>query len=118
MSKETQVYIDTVQDDRRDLLLKLKKIIQEVYPEMEPEMWYHIVTYRKAKGWRKWVGLGYRKDGVTLYTNGSHMDSFKKNHPNMKTGKGSLQFKPRDKIPVEDLKTLIKNAVEDTQEIK
>jgi uncharacterized protein YdhG (YjbR/CyaY superfamily) len=118
MSKETQVYIDTVQDDRRDLLLKLKKIIQEVYPEMEPEMWYHIVTYRKAKGWRKWVGLGYRKDGVTLYTNGSHMDSFKKNHPNMKTGKGSLQFKPGDKIPVEDLKTLIKNAVEDTQEIK
>ena len=61
--------------------------------------------------------MGYRKDGVTLYTNGSHMDGFKKNHPDMKTSKGSLLFKPGDEIPVDDLKKLIKNAMEDTEEI-
>jgi uncharacterized protein YdhG (YjbR/CyaY superfamily) len=115
VSKETQDYIDSVQDERHDLMLKLSAIIQDVYPQIEPVMWYHVLTYRKAKGWRNWVALGYRKNGVTVLTNGSHMDGYRKQHPEARTGKGSLQFKPSDKLPVEDLKILIKNAVEDIE---
>jgi len=116
MPNISQDYIDSVQDDRRSLMLHLNAIIQQVYPILEPVIWYGLLTYRKSKGWRNWVALGYRKDGVTLYTNGSHADQFKTRHPEVQTGKGSLRFKPGDTLPVDDLKLLIRNSIEDVKE--
>lgn len=116
MPNISQDYIDSVQDDRRSLMLHLNAIIQEVYPSLEPVIWYGLLAYRKSKGWRNWVALGYRKDGVTLFTNGSHADQFKTRHPEVQTGKGSLRFKPGDTLPVEDIKLLIRNSIEDVKE--
>lgn len=116
MPNISEDYIDSVQDDRRSLMLRLNAIIQEVYPSLEPVIWYGLLAYRKSKGWRNWVALGYRKDGVTLYTNGSHADQFKTRHPEVQAGKGSLRFKPGDTLSVDDLKMLIRNSIEDLKE--
>ncbi len=62
-------------------------------------MWYRLVAYRKAKGWRSWVAIGYRKDGVTLYTNGSHMDEFKSKHPELKIRERQRAIQARGRDP-------------------
>ncbi|MGQ0569356.1 MAG: DUF1801 domain-containing protein [Armatimonadota bacterium] len=81
-----------------------------LYPNAEVVMSYQVPTYRAKSGW---VALGYWKDGVSLYTNGPHhIAEFKAKCPAIKTGKGSINFKVTDSVPVAALKKVIKHAIE------
>ncbi len=103
MNKEIQRYVDAVPEDRKLLFDQLHALIMGLYPNAEVVMWYQIPTYRAKSGW---VALGYWKNGVSLYTNGPHhIAEFKAKYPAIKTGKGSINFKVADVVPVATLKT-------------
>lgn len=110
MNKEVQRYVDAVPDEQKPLFAKIHALIMGLYPDAEVVMSYQVPTYRAKSGW---VALGYWKDGVSLYTNGPHhIAEFKAEYPGIKTGKGSINFKVTDMVPVPALQKVITHAIE------
>ncbi|MFN2387178.1 MAG: iron chaperone [Thermoanaerobaculia bacterium] len=90
---------------------ELQALIRRLYPKTEAVISYGIPTDRARAGW---VGLGYWKDGVSLYTNGpQHIADFKAAYPKIKTGKGSINFRVTDEVPFAGVKRVIRHAMED-----
>lgn len=89
---------------------RLQSLICELYPQLSVKRNYGIAMYYKGKNW---VGLGFRKDGVSLYTQYfALINAFKAKHPKQKTGKACINFKLNDPLPIEDLKQVIIGALE------
>jgi uncharacterized protein YdhG (YjbR/CyaY superfamily) len=110
VNKEVKRFFDGVPKDRRPLVMQLHEMILTLYPETEPVLWYRMPTYRARAGW---VALGYWKGGASIYTScPQHVAEFKAKHPTFKTGKGSIQFKAGDPLPLPALKQFIKNVME------
>jgi uncharacterized protein YdhG (YjbR/CyaY superfamily) len=110
MNEDVQHYIDQVQDERRSLFDRLQALIFSLCPDATVVMSYQVPTYRFMRGW---VALGYWKKGVSLYTNGPHnIAQFKAAYPDIKTGKGSINFKVADELPVAALEQVVRHAVE------
>ncbi len=67
-------------------------------------------TYEAGEGW---VAAANQKNCISLYTcSAEHLESFKRKHPKIKTGKGCINFKDSDDIPINDLIPVIKSAME------
>ena len=116
MDQEVQAYIDAVQDERRQLFAALRALVEELYPGVEPAMWYGLVTYQAPtyKNRVGWVSLGYATDGVTLYTNGQgHLDAFRAAYPRAKTGKGSIRFPVGQEVPADAVRQVVRSAMEE-----
>ncbi|MGH9941036.1 MAG: iron chaperone [Pyrinomonadaceae bacterium] len=110
MNEEVRRYLDAVPEERKPLFDQLHALIMELYPNAEVVLSYQVPTYRAKSGW---VALGVWKEGVSLYTNGlHHIAEFKAKYPAIKTGKGSINFKASDVVPVAALKKVIRRAIE------
>jgi uncharacterized protein YdhG (YjbR/CyaY superfamily) len=110
MNGQVQRYVEAVQDERRPLFDELQALILGLYPDAKVVLSYQVPTYRAKSGW---VALGYWKGGVSVYTNGAHnIAEFRAEHPGFKTGKGSINFKVRDEVPVPALEKVFTHAME------
>jgi len=110
MREEVQRFIDAVPADRRPLFDRLHALILGLYPHAEVVISYGVPTYRAKPGW---VALSYWKFGVSLYPNGPHhIAEFKAKYPAIKTGKGSINFRVTDVVPLAALKKVIQHAIE------
>ena len=110
MNKAVQRFVDAVSDNRRALYDKLEALIMGMYPDAEVGISYGIPTYKAKRGR---VGLGYWKDGVSFFPfGGKYLDEFRAKYPAIRTGKGTINFKLTDRIPVAALKKIIKLAIE------
>src|SRR5512135_2202326 len=95
-NKDARRYQDSVHDERRPLFDKLQKLILGMYPVAELKVSYGILLHRVGKGW---VGLGFWKEGVSMYTSVPPVIvEFKASQPAIKTGKGSINFRLEDKL--------------------
>ncbi len=102
-------YFSAVPSDRKDMIYKLHKLIVDLYPTAEISMDYKMPTYRYEEGW---VALANQKNYISLYTcSAEHLAEFKKRHPKIKTGKGCINFKPKDPLPTPSLKKVVKHAM-------
>ena len=109
MSLEVHEYIDKVTDERRDFLLKFMDLIMKLYPQAEDKISFRIIVFKQNKGW---VGLGYGKQGATVYTQCiARIAEFHANYPKIKTGKGCINFKLTDDIPWAELEDVIHVAM-------
>ncbi len=110
MNEDVKRFFDAVPKDRKPLVMELHKLILSIYPDAEPVLWYRMPTYRAKKGW---VCLNYWKGGATILTNQpEHVAAFKAKNPSFTTGKGSIQFKLGDPLPVAALKRFLKAVME------
>jgi len=67
-------------------------------------------TYKVKNGW---VALANQKRYVSLYTCGAHhIAEFKVKYPAINTGKGCINFKSKDPVPVTALKKVVRHAIE------
>ena len=108
--EEVQAYLDAVTDERKTLFTLLHDTITEMYPTAVKRIAYQILEFRVPTGK---VFLGYRKDGVSLYTGHiQRISEFRLSHPSIKTGKGCLNFTLKTDIPWDDVKALIRYAME------
>ena len=124
MNKDVRQYIDATPKDRtgrkladgrqaKRLFDNLQALILDTYPRAEVVISYQIPTYKAKSGW---VALGYWSGGVSLYTNGpQHIEEFKTKYPAVKTGKGSINFRLTDSVPVRALRKVIRHAIEHPQ---
>ena len=110
MDESVRKYVDAIPAEQRPLFDRLHSLILELYPDAEVVISYQVPTYKK-KGRR--VSLGLWKDGVSLYTTGpEYIESFKARHPRIKTGKASINFGLADDFPEEDVRAVVRQAIE------
>jgi uncharacterized protein YdhG (YjbR/CyaY superfamily) len=113
VDKEVRRYFDTVPKDRKPVIEKLHKLIVGLYPGAKVDMSYRMPTYKAKDGW---VAIANQKHYVSLYTCGAHhIAGFKEKYPGIKTGKGCINFKVTDQIPVAALKAVIKHAIKESK---
>jgi len=109
ISAEVTAFITRGDQAQQELYKKLQQHILEMYPEVETRFSYGIPTYKVQTG-KVW--LGYWKGGVSLYTGfPALITGFVARHPNIKSGKGCLNFRLTDHIPWEDVFSLIRTAM-------
>ncbi len=105
-----RTYLRAVTDERRALFDRLESMILELYPEAEAGIAYGVPTYW-AKSGR--VGLGFWSQGVSFYPyGGSYLDEFRARHPSIQTGKGTINFKLTDRLPIAGLRQVIRRSIE------
>ena len=109
IDKAAKAYFAAIPEDRKPAVDMLHKLVVDLFPEAEITMGYRMPTYRVGEGW---VALANQKSYVSLYTCGyHHIADFKIKHPKIKTGKGCINFKNADEIPLKDLKEVVKHAI-------
>jgi len=88
---------------------KLHSAIIESFPEAIVDMKYRMPTYQVGEGW---VAIANQKNYVSLYTCSSeHLSDFKTKYPAIKTGKGCINFRECDNVPVTGVKKVIRKAM-------
>jgi len=107
MDTAVSKYISSVKDERRKLYDRLEKLIYSAYPAAQASISYTLVRYATGKGG---VWLGYWKEGVSVHA--LDAAAYRRAHPEVKVGRGSVNFRIRDKIDTALLKRLIKRAME------
>lgn len=109
MDNSVQVYFDAVPDTRQSQIKTLHTAIIECFPDATIDMRYKMPTYSHGDGW---VAIANQKNYVSLYTcSAAHLTKFREKHPDYKMGKGCLNFREKDGIPVEDVKAVIRHAI-------
>jgi hypothetical protein len=110
MDAEMTAYINSVSDERRQLYARLEGLVHELYPEAELVKSYGIPKYQIKTGG---IFLNYWKGGVSMHGGGTDLlEDFKVKYPQIKTGKGGINFKVGDEIPESEVRTFITNAMQ------
>jgi uncharacterized protein YdhG (YjbR/CyaY superfamily) len=110
MYKEVETYLASASEQRRGRLEILHNLIIGQFPEAVVDMEYRMPTYHVANGW---VAIANQKNYISLYTCGyHHIEAFKRKHPDIKTGKGCINFKDKDELPVGEIAAVVKHAIE------
>lgn len=110
VSDEVMEYFLVEPESRRQRLLALHRAILAAFPGVIVDMEYRMPTYKAGEGW---VALANRKQHISLYTCGyHHIEGFKQAHPKVKTGKGCINLRDRDELPMTDLLQVVRHAIE------
>lgn len=109
MDAAARAYFDAVPAGRRDKMQALHALAVDLYPDATIDMRYKMPTYTVGAGW---VAIANQKNYVSLYTcSAEHLAEFKSLYPDIKTGKGCINFRDRDAIPEAAVKRVIELAI-------
>ena len=111
MDDAVRSYIDAIPPEHRPLFDRLHRLVLEARPDAAVVLSYQIPTYRVG---RRRLFIGVWKHGVSIYGWGQGGDGgFTARHPELKTGKGTVQVRPEDAdaIPDDDLRDLFRAAL-------
>lgn len=109
MDKDLQDYFDAVPSGRKEKFEKLHSLIMSRFPGASISMQYKMPTYRYQDGW---VAIANQKSYISLYTCGAHhLQEFKANYPDYKTGSGCINFRNKDEIPDQAILQVIEHAM-------
>ncbi len=94
-----QDYIDGIAPGHRALFDRLHRLILQAHPGAEVILSYKIPTYRAD---RRRLFVGAWKHGISVYGWGDRDGGFSSRHPELVTGKGTLQLRPEDAAAISD----------------
>src|SRR5215831_2841536 len=99
MDDAVRNYIDAIAPEHRPLFDRLHRLVLEARPDAAVVLSYHIPTYRV--GGRR-LFLGAWKHGVSIYGFGGGDAGFTDRHPELKSGRGTIQLRPEDAAAIGD----------------
>ncbi|MFQ5469819.1 MAG: iron chaperone [Gammaproteobacteria bacterium] len=109
MNQEVTEYFSSLPSGRKETVDILHNLVIDLFPEVRVDMHYKMPTYHIGKGW---VAIANQKQYVSLYTCGHHhIADFKIACPGIKTGKGCINFKDGDVLPLGAIKSVIEHAM-------
>ena len=109
MNRQVKAYFSRAPEKRKAHLMALHELIVGLFPSATIDMKYKMPTYQFGEGW---VAVANQKSYVSLYTCGpAHIAKFKEKYPKFKTGKGCINFKESDSLPLADLKSVVRHAI-------
>lgn len=104
-------YLEQIPGERRQRIEALVAMVRTLYPQAAESLRYRMPTFDHPEG--GWVAIANQKQYVSLYTcSAEHLEAFREQHPTIKTGKGCINFRDRDDIPVTAVKAVISSAME------
>ncbi len=122
-AKTVKEYMDSMPEDRREIVAFLHALIQKVSPKLKPHFAYNMLGYGSFpyKNYKKqdieWpvIALANQKQYVSLYVccvlNGEYVaEKHKKELGNVSVGKSCIRFKTLSDLNIEALKKVIKLA--------
>ena len=112
MDDRVRDYIAAIDPAYRPLFDRLQRLILEIHPDAAVVLSYDIPTYKSG---RRRLFLGVWKHGVSIYGWDQGRDAgFIARHPDLKTGKGTIQLRPTDAAGITDdeFRDLIRAALD------
>lgn len=107
---EVESYLLSIPEPRRARARQLHDMILEHYPRARVDLQFRMPTYHVGEGW---VALANQKHYLSLYTCGyHHIAAFRRKHPRIRTGKGCINLRDRDPLPLADLRAVVRHAIE------
>ena len=113
MDDAVQAYIEAIAPEHRPLFDRLHRLVLEASPDATVVLSYGIPTYKAG---RRRLFLGAWKHGISIYGwQQDHDAGFTERHPDLKTGKGTIQLRPEDAtlIPDDEFRDLARAALGD-----
>jgi uncharacterized protein YdhG (YjbR/CyaY superfamily) len=100
MDDAVRAYIGAIPSGHRPLFDRLHRLVMEAHPDATVVLSYQMPTY-KVGGRR--LFLGAWKHGISIYGWGQGGDAgFIDRHPELKTGRGTIQLRPDDAAGIAD----------------
>ncbi|HEV2012441.1 MAG TPA: DUF1801 domain-containing protein [Candidatus Dormibacteraeota bacterium] len=112
MDEGVRAYIDAIAPEHRPLFDRLHRLVLEAHPDAALVLSYQIPTYRVG---RRRFFVGAWKHGVSIYGWDQGRDAgFTARHPELKTGKGTIQLRPATaaSIPDDEFRDLVRAALD------
>jgi uncharacterized protein YdhG (YjbR/CyaY superfamily) len=112
MDDAVKAYIDAIAPEQRPLFDRLHLLVLKTRPNAEVVISYKIPTYKVG---RKRLFLAVWKHGISIYGWNQGEDAgFGARHPELITGRGTIQLRPADlaAIPDEEFGELVRAALE------
>ncbi len=104
-------YIDKISPEYRPLFDRVHGLIIDSHPDVTVVISYQVPTYKVDD---RRLYLGVWQHGISLYGWGKDRnDDFASRHPDLVTGKGTIQLRPDDAADIDDeeLLGLIRGAL-------
>ena len=110
MRSDVEQYFEAVPGNRRERLNVLHELIIGLYPQASVDMSYRMPTDKHGQGW---VALANQKSYISLYTcSYEHIRDFADKYPAIKTGKGCINFRDRDALPLTEIQQVVSHAMD------
>ena len=112
MDDAARTYIDAIPAEHRPLFDRLHRLVLEAHADAALVLSYQIPTYKVG---RRRLFVGVWKHGVSIYGWDQGREAgFTARHPELKTGKGTIQLRPDDAagIPDDELRDLVRAALD------
>lgn len=97
-------YISNQEPQQKEVLQKIRKLLQELLPEAEERMSYGVPSFRQDD---KSILYAAFKHHVGIYPEPYIIDHFKKELSEYETAKGTIKFKLGEPIPYDLIKKIV-----------
>ncbi|MEO8897325.1 MAG: DUF1801 domain-containing protein [Candidatus Dormibacter sp.] len=100
MDQAVREYVDGIDPVHRPVFDRLHALILDAHPHAAVVLSYRIPTYKVG---RRRLFLGAWQHGISIYGWGQGRDAgFTARHPELKSGKGTIQLRPADAAGIGD----------------
>ncbi|BDS07922.1 hypothetical protein NT6N_29620 [Oceaniferula spumae] len=103
-SQSPQHYIDSVEGEQQELLLKVRALIQNVAPDATEGIEYDMLAYGEL------CNLAAQKNYVSLYVSPKALAEYHQSHPDANCGKCCLRLRSLKQFDPAAVKTLLERA--------
>jgi uncharacterized protein YdhG (YjbR/CyaY superfamily) len=111
MDAGVREYIKAIPKEHRPLFDRIQRLVLEAHPEADLMLSYKMPSFKLGQ---RRLYLGVWKHGISLYGwQGNRDGGFTARHPELKTGKGTIQLRPDDatRIPDDEFRDLARAAL-------
>ncbi len=111
MDDAVRDYIEAIGPEHRPLFDRLHRLVLEAHPDAEIVLSYQMPTYQVGTR-RLYVGVWKR--WVSVYGWDQGRDAFARDHPELRTKKGTIQLPPEVAAGISDdeLRGLVRDALD------
>lgn len=108
-------YLATLEETRRERGAAIDALIRTLAPDAAVDLSTRMPTYRRGEHFVAWAS---QKRCLSVYTcSAERSAAFRAKWPKIKAGVGCVNFKDTDPFPLDDLKTLVRDALKPSAEI-
>lgn len=108
-------YLASLAETRRQRGEAIDALIRALAPDAAIDLSYRMPTYRRGDHFIAWAS---QKRCLSVYTcSAERSAAFRAKWPKIKAGVGCVNFKDTDPFPLDDLKTLVRDALKPSAEI-
>ena len=101
-------YIETVPENKRDMVVQLRDALHEKHPRLDETYQYNMPTF-ETNG--NVCSLAARKQYMSLYCNMEVVEKYRADLSHLDVGKSCIRFKKLEDLPMDTIHTIIEESI-------